>query len=125
MTSIYTCTDEYIQPYSTSIVPGATNIALCDGTFVGHFQTFYDPDIYLIMHAALTDGDQDDDASTDDGKSDDPAGQEDGAEAGDAPQDAAGCSTSSSWVGSALAALTLAGAMLLLRRRRRGDLVSR
>jgi hypothetical protein len=52
VTSIYTCRDEYIQPYTTSIVPGATNIGLCDG-FVGHFQTFYDPDIYLIMHAAL------------------------------------------------------------------------
>jgi triacylglycerol esterase/lipase EstA (alpha/beta hydrolase family) len=54
MTSIYTCGDEYIQPYTTSIVEGATNIGLCD-EFVGHFQTFYDPDIYLIMHAALTD----------------------------------------------------------------------
>ena len=36
VTSIYTCTDEYIQPYQTSIVPGANNIGLCDG-FVGHF----------------------------------------------------------------------------------------
>lgn len=53
MTSIYTCTDEYIQPYETSIVPGATNIGLCD-EFVGHFQTMYDRDIYLIMHDALT-----------------------------------------------------------------------
>ena len=51
-TSIYTCSDEYIQPYTTSIIPGATNIGLCD-ELVGHFQTFYDPDIYLIMHAAL------------------------------------------------------------------------
>ncbi|MFO0750556.1 MAG: hypothetical protein U1F43_33535 [Myxococcota bacterium] len=53
VTSIYTCSDEYIQPYQTSIIPGATNIGLCDG-FVGHFQTFYDPSIYLIMHTALT-----------------------------------------------------------------------
>ncbi len=52
MTSIYTCTDEYIQPYRTSIVPGATNIGLCKG-FVGHFQTMYDPAIYLVMHDAL------------------------------------------------------------------------
>lgn len=52
MTSIYTCTDEYIQPYRTSIVPGATNIGLCNG-FVGHFQTMYDPSIYLVMHDAL------------------------------------------------------------------------
>lgn len=53
MTSIYTCTDEYIRPYQTSIVPGATNIGIgCNG-FVGHFQTMYDPSIYLIMHDAL------------------------------------------------------------------------
>lgn len=52
-TSIYTCSDEYIQPYTTSIIPGATNIGLCDG-FVGHFQTFYDPAIYRIMFDALT-----------------------------------------------------------------------
>ena len=52
MTSIYSCTDEYIQPYRTSIVPGATNIGLCNG-FVGHFQTMYDPSIYLVMHDAL------------------------------------------------------------------------
>lgn len=53
ITSIYTCTDEYIQPYETSIIPGATNIGLCN-EFVGHFQFFYDPEIYLIMHGALT-----------------------------------------------------------------------
>jgi hypothetical protein len=51
-TSIYTCTDEYIQPFPTSKIPGATNIELCEG-FVAHFQTFYDPSIYLIMHDAL------------------------------------------------------------------------
>lgn len=53
ITSIYTCTDEYIQPYETSIIPGATNIGLCN-EFVGHFQFFYDPEIYLVMHGALT-----------------------------------------------------------------------
>ena len=55
ITSIYTCTDEYIQPYQTSIIPGATNIGIaCDGSqFVGHFQFFYDPSIYLVMHDAL------------------------------------------------------------------------
>ena len=52
VTSIYTCTDEYIQPYSTSIIPGAKNIGLCNG-FVGHFQFFYDPEIYLVMHDEL------------------------------------------------------------------------
>jgi triacylglycerol esterase/lipase EstA (alpha/beta hydrolase family) len=53
LTSIYTCTDEYIQPYRTSIIPGATNIGLCNHGFVGHFQTFYDPSIYMLMHDAL------------------------------------------------------------------------
>jgi len=53
VTSIYTCNDEYIQPYTTSIIPGATNIGLCNEHVV-HFQTFWDPRIYLIMHAALT-----------------------------------------------------------------------
>jgi triacylglycerol lipase len=53
MTSIYTCTDEYIQPYTTSAVPGATNISICGHGFVGHFQTMYDPSIYLMMHDAL------------------------------------------------------------------------
>ena len=52
-TSIYTCTDEYIQPYTTSIIPGAKNIGLCN-KFVGHFEFFYNPDIYLIMHDELT-----------------------------------------------------------------------
>jgi uncharacterized protein (TIGR03382 family) len=121
MTSIYTCTDEYIQPYTTSIVPGATNIGLCDGTFVGHFQTFYDPDIYLIMHAALTDGDQaDSDGSTDDDdddKADGPAGDE-GGDDGTSAEDAAGCSASGS-PATSLWSLAIAGALLLLRRRRR------
>ncbi len=54
MTSIYTCTDEYIQPYDTAIVPGAKNIGLgCDGTFVGHFQFFYDREIYKVMRDEL------------------------------------------------------------------------
>ena len=51
-TSIYTCTDEYIQPYTTSIIPGAHNVGVCDG-FVGHYQFFYDPALYLLMHDAL------------------------------------------------------------------------
>jgi triacylglycerol lipase len=51
-TSIYSCTDEYIQPASTSAIPGATNIDLCNG-FVGHFQTMYDPSIYMLMHDQL------------------------------------------------------------------------
>lgn len=53
VTSIYTCGDEYIQPYETSLIPGATNIGVCDRP-VGHFQFFWDPEIYRIMHRALT-----------------------------------------------------------------------
>ena len=54
ITSIYTCTDEYIQPYQTAIIPGAKNIGLgCDGTFVGHYQFFYDREIYKVMHGEL------------------------------------------------------------------------
>jgi MYXO-CTERM domain-containing protein len=104
-TSIYTCTDEYIQPYTTSIIEGANNIGLCDGEFVGHFQTFYDPEIYLIMHGALIEGlDQSESGAgqpIDDGELDDGA---------------AGCSTSGS--GSGLpAALLLLGALVAVRRR--------
>jgi len=53
ITSIYTCDDEYIKPYRTSFIPGATNIEICGGRFVGHFRTMYDPQIYLMMHDAL------------------------------------------------------------------------
>jgi hypothetical protein len=53
ITSIYTCTDEYIKPYTTSFIPGATNVNICGRGFVGHFQTMYDPSIYLMMHDAL------------------------------------------------------------------------
>jgi hypothetical protein len=81
ITSIYSCTDEYIQPYETSIIPGATNIGLCDG-FVGHFEFFYDPDIYLIMHDALTQpAPSDADAPTD------PDADDDGDDADDADDD--------------------------------------
>ena len=54
VTSIYTCHDEYIQPWQGSAIPGANNVLLCDAANpVVHFQTFFDPDVYLIMHAAL------------------------------------------------------------------------
>jgi MYXO-CTERM domain-containing protein len=113
VTSIYTCTDEYIQPYTTSIIPGATNIGLCD-EFVGHFQTFYDPDIYLIMHAALIEpvagDDADDEADADDGKPDD--GGDD--EAGD-PATSGGCAVG----GGNPSALAPLLALLLLGTRRR------
>ena len=103
ITSIYSCTDEYIQPYSTSIIPGATNIGLCDG-FVGHFEFFWNPDIYLIMHDALTQPlpeekwDADDDAETpaepgeDGGKRDDPHPRDESLSDEDDDATAAGCS---------------------------------
>ncbi len=91
VTSIYTCTDEYIQPYTTSIIPGATNIGLCD-QFVGHFEFFYDPDIYLVMHDALTqpvgtaevpdDDSRDDDSLNDDSRADDSPNEADDGVAG-------------------------------------------
>ena len=122
MTSIYTCTDEYIQPYSTSIVPGATNIGLCDGTFVAHFQTFFDPDIYLIMHGALTEGD---DAGDQDGKEDDPGADQDSS----ADQQAVGCSASdgggTGWAAALLFLAGLVSAASVRRRRRDASRVSR
>jgi uncharacterized protein (TIGR03382 family) len=116
ITSIYTCTDEYIQPYETSIIPGATNIGLCDG-FVGHFEFFWNPDIYLIMHGALTEplpGDPADPA--------DPADPSDPADDPTAPADAVddpamgGCQAGGDPSGAA-ALLVAAAALLWLRRR--------
>jgi triacylglycerol esterase/lipase EstA (alpha/beta hydrolase family) len=54
-TSIYTCNDEYITPYTTSMIPGARNVNLCGRGFgfVGHFRTMYDVGIYNIMHDEL------------------------------------------------------------------------
>jgi triacylglycerol lipase len=104
VTSIYTCTDEYIQPYQTSIIPGAKNIGLCN-KFVGHFQFFYDPEIYKLMHselvAPLPSSDGDDKADADDAAT---------------PAEAAGgCSTTGDNAG-----LLMLGVMFVgLRRRRR------
>ncbi|MCB9546147.1 MAG: hypothetical protein H6706_09880 [Myxococcales bacterium] len=52
LTSIYTCGDEYIRPIETAIIPGATNIALCDRP-IGHFETFFDVEVYGLMRQAL------------------------------------------------------------------------
>lgn len=141
ITSIYSCTDEYIQPYETSIIPGARNIGLCDGE-VGHFQFFYDPAIYLVMHGALVEplpgdaaqgedggggdggGDGGDDGgpapgdggggASDDGDDADADADADADEQGEAAQ---GCSVGSR---SGAAPLWLAGLAIALRRRRRG-----
>jgi MYXO-CTERM domain-containing protein len=125
ITSIYTCTDEYIQPYETSIIPGAINIGLCDG-FVGHFQFFYDPEIYLVMHEALTqpltaDGDDDDAGDEDsdaDGQDADDAGAERDAAQDDADQDT-GCSVGGGGRGTPLLwALGVIGGLVRRRRSR-------
>jgi MYXO-CTERM domain-containing protein len=108
VTSIYTCTDEYIQPYKTSIIPGAKNIELCDG-FIGHFQFFYDREIYKIMHAELT-APIANDPST-------PPSQDPTMDPGD-DEAGGGCSTSGEAGGGALA-FALGAIMLSARRRRR------
>ncbi len=114
MTSIYTCTDEYIQPYDTAIVPGAKNIGLgCDGTFVGHFQFFYDREIYKVMRDELllpapTDVDPPtptDPATPEDPTIDEPTDDEMGG----------GCSST----GSSAGLLVIGLAVALVRRRRR------
>lgn len=108
VTSIYTCSDEYITPYQTSIVEGATNIGLCD-EFVGHFQTFYDPEIYLIMHASLTEELPDAEPSQPDDAPDDSL-DGDTATAG-------GCSTAPGSSSSTAVWLLLAFALIARRRR--------
>ncbi len=108
-TSIYSCTDEYIQPYETSIIPGAKNIGLCDG-FVGHYSFFWDPKIYLVMHGALTTP-----GPVDPGAPVDPTTPEEPSEA--TADDGAGCNAS----GGSTSALTfvLGTFVFALRRRRR------
>ena len=106
VTSIYSCTDEYIQPYTTSIIPGAKNIEVCNG-FVGHFQFFYDPKLYLLMHDALVEGDPQTTPPTNP-PNDPPADMDDPA----AETDGGGCSTTNG------AGLGIALALLALRRRK-------
>lgn len=110
VTSIYTCSDEYIQPFTTSIIPGATNIGLCN-KFVGHFQTFYDPEIYLIMHAALVKGDMVHDP---DPPADDPASGDVEVATDD---DGGGCNTGGADAGGG--ALLALAALLVARTRKR------
>jgi MYXO-CTERM domain-containing protein len=132
-TSIYTCTDEYIQPYETSIIPGAKNIGLCD-EFVGHFQFFYDPEIYLVMHDALTeplpgqdpdpsDPDPSDPGDASGGSEPDPNEGETGGNPGDpsADDDApgpAGCAVGGTRGDGAGVLLLLGAAAVFVRRRR-------
>jgi hypothetical protein len=119
VTSIYTCTDEYIQPYETSIIPGATNIGVgCNGDFVGHFEFFYDRDIYRMMHGALTAPVADDPTPP----AQDPPTQDPQDPAEDVMDDAGGCSAANTagFSGSFGASLVIGAIFFVARRRRRG-----
>ena len=52
LTSIYSCNDELMLPYDTSVVDGATNVLFCDH-YVKHFDPFWDPVVYERIVAAL------------------------------------------------------------------------
>jgi triacylglycerol lipase len=52
LTSIYSCWDEFMIPYTTSRVDGATNVEFCD-YYLGHFDGFYDQVVYDRILAAL------------------------------------------------------------------------
>lgn len=45
-TSIYSCSDGYLVPRDTAAVRGATNVELCGPRAVGHFDGFWDAEIY-------------------------------------------------------------------------------
>jgi triacylglycerol lipase len=51
-TSIYSCWDELMLPYDTSVVDGATNVLFCDHT-IGHFDGFWDPLVYERIRLTL------------------------------------------------------------------------
>jgi len=52
LTSIYSCHDELMVPYTTSIVDGATNVLFCNYQ-LGHFDGFWDQVVYDRILAAL------------------------------------------------------------------------
>lgn len=52
LTSIYTCSDEYLWPYTTSRVPGATNVEFCTHP-AGHFDGFWDTTMYQRILVTL------------------------------------------------------------------------
>jgi hypothetical protein len=53
MTSIYTCHDEFMWPYTTSWVDGATNVEFCD-QWLGHFDGFWDANVYAKIVQTLS-----------------------------------------------------------------------
>ncbi len=52
MTSIYSCHDELMVPYTTSIVEGATNVEFCDH-YVKHLSAFEDELVYERIRMSL------------------------------------------------------------------------
>jgi triacylglycerol lipase len=53
LTSIYSCNDELMVPYDTSVVDGATNVLFCDH-YISHFDGFTDPLVYERIRLTLT-----------------------------------------------------------------------
>ena len=52
LTSIYSCNDEFMLPYDTSVVPGATNVLFCQH-YLKHFDGFWDPLVYQRILVTL------------------------------------------------------------------------
>jgi hypothetical protein len=52
VTSIYTCHDEFLWPYTTSRIEGATNVEFC-GMRIGHFDGFWNATVYDRILVAL------------------------------------------------------------------------
>ncbi len=102
---VYTCADEYIQPYETSIITGATNIDVgCNGQFIGHVNFFYNSDLYVVIRRALTK------------PLSHPAATNPADPAMNPAADTGGCTTGE---GATDGAIGMLGAMLLVARRRR------
>ena len=52
MTSIYSCNDELMVPYTTSVVEGAANVEFCD-RYVTHLSAFDDAQVYARIRMSL------------------------------------------------------------------------
>lgn len=52
LTSIYSCWDGYLVPYTTSVADGATNVELC-AYKVKHLDSFQDTQVYERLRLAL------------------------------------------------------------------------
>jgi uncharacterized protein (TIGR03382 family) len=115
-TSIYTVTDEFIQPYETSIIPGATNVSVGEDEFIGHYQFFYDMRMYRLMHAALTAPAPSDNDPVTPFDPTDPSDPTDPTQPEDDKNDG-GCNSTGSSGGLGL--LLVAGVAVAVRRRRR------